>query len=296
MKKSRAFTLVELLVVIAIVGVLMALLLPAVQSAREAARRIQCKNNLRQIGIALHHYMDARRTLPSGFVWPSQTFWTGLLLPQIEQTPMFDSLDFTMPYDVDGSANEAACGTYLSLFRCPSSIAVKHRDTNGIPGRVPCNYIACTSGLVARESGPDPMVGRPYADGLFFVNSEIRWADIVDGTSNTVAIGEAIFIYVGQGLDHYGIDQFIDHWYIGTPEGQGNEISESMGSTAAPINAFRNTSLFVDERELAYSSRHPGGAQVVFADGHVSFVSETIHRDIWSALGTRATGEASQQD
>lgn len=292
----RAFTLVELLVVLAIIGILMSLLLPAVQAARESARITQCKNNLRQLGIALHHYHDVTGSFPSGFVWPNKTLWSGLMLSQLEQTTIYNSLDFGVNWDVDGSANEAACGTYLSVFRCPSTDAPEHRTTNGIADRVPCSYIACTSGLIARESGPRPVVGLDDADGLFFVNSRIRMADIVDGTSNTVAVGEAIFIYTGQGLDLYGIDQFIDHWYIGTPEGQVNEISESMGSTAAPINAFRIAGLFVDEKELSFSSYHPRGAQVVFADGHVSLVSETIDRTIWSALGTRAWGEGIQHD
>jgi prepilin-type N-terminal cleavage/methylation domain-containing protein/prepilin-type processing-associated H-X9-DG protein len=292
--KPGGFTLVELLVVISIVGVLMSILLPAVQAAREAARRAQCKNNLRQIGIALQHYHDVKSTFPSGFVWPNRTFWTGLILPQIEQSTIYDSLDFGVAWDVDGTTNESACGMYLSVFRCPSTDAPKHRTTVGIPDRVPCNYLACTSGLIGYESGPPPLVGMDDADGLFAVNSNVRLRDIMDGSSNTIAAGEAIFIYVGQGFDHYGLDQYIDHWYIGTPEGQSNEISESMGSTAAPVNGFRYRDLFVDQKELSFSSRHAGGAQVVFADGHVAFVNETINGAIWSGLGTRSNFEPAQ--
>lgn len=295
MKLHRGFTLVELLVVLAVISIMMALLLPAVQAAREAARMTQCKNNLHQMGVALHHYHDTYKSFPAGMIWPNQTFWTGLLLPQIEQAAMYDSFDFGVRWNADGSTNEQACGTYLSVFRCPSTTAPEHRDTNGIPDRVPCNYLACTSGKILFESGPPPLIGRSDADGLFYVNSNIRMGEITDGTSNTVAIGEAIFIYISQGIDHYGLNQFIDHWYIGTVEGNTNEISESMGSTAAPINAYRDRSLFVDTREMAYSSEHPGGAQVVFADGHVSFISETIDRDVWSGLGSRSGDEVASE-
>jgi prepilin-type N-terminal cleavage/methylation domain-containing protein/prepilin-type processing-associated H-X9-DG protein len=292
--KSGGFSLVELLVVISIVGVLISILLPAVQSAREAARRAQCKNNLRQMGIALHHYHDVRNSFPSGSVWPNKTFWTGLILPEIEQSTIYNSLDFNIAWDVDGTANEAACGTYLSIFRCPSSSSPEHRTTVGIPERVPCNYVACTSGLIAFESGPPPLVGLDDADGLFAVNSSIRMTDVKDGTSNTIAAGEAYFLYVISGVDHYGLGQFIDHWYIGTPEGQNNEISESMGSTAVPINGYKLPDLFVDEKELSFSSEHPGGTQVLFADGHVAFVHETIDHAIWSGFGTRDNGETAQ--
>jgi prepilin-type N-terminal cleavage/methylation domain-containing protein/prepilin-type processing-associated H-X9-DG protein len=287
--KARGFTLVELLVVIAIIGILVAILLPAVQAAREAARRLQCQNNLRQLGIALHHYHDVHRNFASGFIWPNRTFWSGQLLTQLEQVPLYDSLDFSLPWTTP--PNEVACAKYLPVFRCPSSFAPRHLNAQGVDDRVPCNYLACTSGKIARESGPEPLVGRSYSDGIFFVNSRIRMADILDGTSNTVAIGEAIFIFERSGADHTGTSQFIDHWYIGTPEGRGNEVSESMGSTAVPVNAFKDPSLFVDERELSYSSRHFGGAQVIFADGHVAFISETIDRATWGALGTRAGGD-----
>jgi prepilin-type N-terminal cleavage/methylation domain-containing protein/prepilin-type processing-associated H-X9-DG protein len=287
--RARGFTLVELLVVMAIIGMIVAILLPAVQAAREAARRMQCKNNLRQMGIALHLYHDLYKNFPSGFIWPNGTLWSGQLLPQLEQVPLHASLDFSLPWTTP--PNATACATHLSIFRCPSSIAPKHLSAQGVDDRVPCNYLACTSGSVARESGPPPLVGRSSSDGIFFFNSSTRFADITDGTSQTVAIGEAVFIFKRSGLDHYGVSQFIDHWYIGTPEGGGNEVSESMGSTAVPINAFKDTSLFVDERELSYSSRHVGGAQVVFADGHVKFVAETIDRTAWSAIGTRHGGE-----
>jgi prepilin-type processing-associated H-X9-DG protein len=212
-------------------------------------------------------------------------------LPEIEQARLYESLEFGAPWDVPGTPNHSACGTMLRLLRCPSSGAPEHRTTNGIADRVPCNYLACTSGLLTRESGPPPLVGEGVPDGVFGVNGRTRLADVLDGTSHTIVFGEAIFLYEPSGQDHYGLNQFIDHWYIGTIEGAGNEISESMGSTGVPINAFLSPELFVDERELSFSSYHPGGAQVVLADGHVRFVSQTIQRAVWSAMGTRANRE-----
>ncbi len=288
---ARGFTLVELLVVIAIIGVLVALLLPAVQAAREAARRSQCLNNLHQMGVALYGYHDSHRSFPSAYIWPNRALWSGLILNQMEQVPLYDTLEFGEPWDVNDSPNELACATYLPAYRCPSSTNLRHMDLQGITRRVPCNYLACASGTGTRESGPPPVVGLPDSDGMFYVNSDTRVADIRDGTSSTVAIGETLVRIDVQGPDLHGVVQIVDHWYIGTPSGDANEVSEGMGSTGVAINSVDMPDVFVDEKELCFSSRHPGGAQVLFADGHAAFISETIDRDVWSALGTRAGGE-----
>jgi prepilin-type N-terminal cleavage/methylation domain-containing protein/prepilin-type processing-associated H-X9-DG protein len=288
-RAKAGFTLVELLVVIAIIGIMIALLLPAVQAAREAARRLQCANNLRQMGIALHNYHDTRRTFPSGMSWPNRMFWSGQLLPFIEQQALHERINPGAPWHLPPNAPMLA--VYLSVYRCPVSAAPRDLNAAGIVKRVPCDYNACTSGLIARESGPAPLAGRSDADGLFFVNSGLGMPEVLDGTSYTVAIGEVLFSYEPHGADHFGLQQYLDHWYIGTPEGYGNEISESMSSTACPLNAWRDPSLFVDEKELSFGSRHPGGAQVLFADGHSNFIFETIDRQVWSALGTRANSE-----
>ncbi len=289
-----AFTLVELLVVIAIIGILVALLLPAVQAARGAARRVRCKNNLKQIGLAFHHYHDAVKSFPSAIIDPNQVMWSGLLLPYLEQGALYDTLELQKPWDVDGSPNELACATYLSVFRCPANRAPDHVTSQGITDRVPCNYLVCASGLLDRESGPSPKIGQSVSDGVSYFNSRVRIADILDGTSSTVAVGETEFLLGYVGRDHAGSNQFRDHWYIGTTWGLTNEASESMGTTAVPVNVDNEANVFADEKELSFSSSHSGGAHVAYADGHVSFISETIDEDTWSALGTRAGREVAK--
>lgn len=291
LRKPSAFTLVELLVVIAIIGILLALLLPAVQAAREAARRVQCANHLHQIGIALHVYHATHRRFPPAFIQPNNVLWTGLLLPQIEQQPLYDSLDFSAPWDVPGSANERACATIISQYRCPSSTAARHMNFQGVADRVPCTYLGCATGIATRESGWHPRAGNPNQDGVMYFNSGTRFRDIMDGTSSTVLVGEAEHDVDVKGPDHTGQTHFVDHWYIGSPQVWAGDVSETLGSTAVPVNAFFDTSAFIDERELCFSSRHPGGAQVVFADAHVTFVPATIDALVWAALGTRGHRE-----
>lgn len=296
-RHNRAFTLVELLVVLAIIAILVGLLLPAVQAAREAARRIQCSNNFHQMGIALHNYHDAMKRFPPGIVHPNHTFWTGSLLPYVEQGNLHQGLDFSQRWEVLDSGNAIACATYLPVYRCPSSAAPAHINVQGVEGRVPCNYLAVASGTATRESGDVPEhIGLLRQDGLMFVNSDNRVASILDGSSNTLAIGEALFRPDVVGLDlNNRLYQIVDHWYIGSDgvyfRTQGmEEVSEALGSTGVPLNGME-LDILIDEKELGFSSRHVGGALFVFADGHVGFFSENIDSVVYSQLGTIAGGE-----
>lgn len=298
-KTRNAFTLVELLVVIAIVGILVGMLLPAVQAAREAARRIQCANNLKQMGLALHEYHDVHRAFPSGMIFPNRVFWTGLILPHVEQGPLHQTLNFSLPFNDGSLPNGAACAKYLPIYRCPSSNSPEHLSVQGVADRVPSNYMAVGSGTATRDWGPfAEVIGRTDQDGSMFVNSKTRFASLTDGSSQTVMAGECLFDAKVYGVDGSGNGQLIDHWYIGTGDTDGinnnyiAEASEAMGSTGVSMNNFGDPSLQVDEKELCFASKHWSGAQFVFGDGHVAFLPNSIDRSIYRALGTRSSGEA----
>ena len=301
-RTSTGFTLVELLVVIGIIGVLVGLLLPAVQAAREAARRIQCSNNLHQLGIALNSYHDSHRRFPSGYVIPGRLMWSGSMLPQIEQGNVFNTLQFGQPWEVPNTPNGRACSTYIATYRCPSSDAPERAaGFSNLPERVPNSYLAVASGTATTESGVVPQnIGQPNQDGLIFLSSSTRMASVTDGTSNSLAIGEALFRPNITGPDLFNsVFQIVDHWYIGSDNQVlatispplYQEFSEALGSTGVKINAIDDSSLLIDERELCFSSLHRGGCLFVFVDGHVQFVSQSIDRQIYSGLGTIARGE-----
>lgn len=301
-KRTFGFTLVELLVVIAIIGILVGLLLPAIQAARESARRLQCSNNFHQMGIALNSYHDSHRRFPPAYVIPVRLMWNGCLLPQIEQSSLYNTLQFGAPWEVPNTPNGRACETYIPTYRCPSSDAPEHAaGYSNLPKRVPNSYLAVASGTATAESGLLPEnIGFPNQDGLMYTSSTNRMASVLDGTSNSAAIGEALFRPQITGPDLFGkVFQIVDHWYIGSDNQVlasvnptlYQEFSEGMGSMGVPMNAINNSSLMIDQRELCFSSLHHGGCLFVFVDGHVQFVSQTIDRQIYSAFGTIARGE-----
>jgi len=291
-----AFTLVELLVVIAIIGILVGLLLPAVQAAREAARRIQCANNLKQIGLAAIQHADAVGKFPSGCqtsrALPSshRFMWSGQILPFIEQSSLRNQVDPDQPWD-SFLPNVAAMRTVLTIFRCPSSGAP---ETYGqiIEDRIPCTYLGRASGTIGTESGTGVKIGDLTQDGALYTNSQTRHRDFTDGLTGTLLSAEALFLPGVVGPDRDGNPQIIDHWSVGSPGMGSSEMSEALGSSAAPINAWKRASqALIEDIELGFSSRHSGIKQAVFADGRVQVISESIATSVWSALGTRAGGE-----
>lgn len=296
-KKNRGFTLIELLVVIAIIAILIALLLPAVQSAREAARRIQCSNNLKQQGLALHNYHDTHRRFPLGTSFRltrgNTTFWHAGILPQIEQANTFARIDWSKPWNDTSTSNPEVCATHIPMFQCPSAgIEPKESNVQGFAIRCPSSYLGCASGTIVRESGPEPILSSSGIDGMLFQGSSTSLKSAVDGTSNTVLVGEALHDYSFWGRNPWLGNQVVDHWYIGSVRvWYSNEASEALGSTGVKPNTHKDLSSMIDEVEIGFGSHHPGGLQCAFADGHVSFINESIDMGIWSALGTRAGRE-----
>ena len=296
LKLRQGMTLIELLVVIAIIGILVGLLLPAVQAAREAARRVQCANNLKQIGLAAIQHSDAYGKFPSGCqtsknLLSAQRFmWSGQILPFIEQTNLRSSVDPDMQWD-SFLPNITAMQTFIMVFRCPSSGAPATYD-QVIVDRIPCTYLGCASGTIGTESGPGPLISDGNQDGALYTNSQTRHRDFTDGLTNTMLVAEALFLPGIEGPDHNNSLQIIDHWYVGSPGMGENEMSEALGSTAILPNAWKQTPRsFIEDIELGFGSRHPNLVQTVFADGRIQVISESISARVWSAMGTRNRGE-----
>ena len=310
---GSGFTLVELLVVIAIIGILIALLLPAVQAAREAARRMQCTNNLKQLGLALHNYHDTHRSFPSGSItgvpkatsdfdpWdaagqssPSAennrhgTSWLLRILPFIEQGPIYQEWDFRT--NVRGNANIAQLD--IAAFYCPSrrsEVTEQGRllDDNWTGGGN--DYGGCAGAGITFATG----TGKPFISstggtswrhgqrrGIFTHNSDTGFRSIRDGTSNTIMTGEL------QRLNHStdSSQQSQDGWAVG---GSATLFSTHEGF-AEDVGGINN-----DYFESP-GSRHTGGANFGMADGSVHFLSETINREVFRYLGSMADGEPVQ--
>jgi prepilin-type N-terminal cleavage/methylation domain-containing protein len=295
LSQRRAFTLVELLVVIAIIGVLVALLLPAVQAAREAARRAQCSNNLKQIGIGLHNYHDTYLTFPFGWSNRGQA-WNACILPFIEQAPLWNTLEWAEAnnWDTDGTPNERACETIIKTYRCPSAAIPQHVDNQGIPKRVPACYRGVASSTADSDDPSTSAVGRYLEqtdlEGIFFGDSRINMKDVTDGTSNTLMVGECYWDKFTQDGNQ------MDFWYIGSPQadpwpGNATEFSEFVGSAGVPLNArtIASTSGYV--KELSFTSFHPAGTLFCYVDGSVKFIPYTVDVPTYRAIGSRNGGE-----
>jgi prepilin-type N-terminal cleavage/methylation domain-containing protein/prepilin-type processing-associated H-X9-DG protein len=304
----QAFTLVELLVVIAVIGILIAMLMPAIQSVREAARRIKCANNVKQQSLAMHNYESYRESLPSGFTFPEGALWSAYILPFVEQDALFKRLNLQGPWHGrNGStSNTFVMKQTIELYRCPSAnLDLVQYDPFANADRSPCSYLAVASGLNGRESGERPWCGMgqeagyPESDGVFFFNSQTSLHEIFDGTSNTLLLGESLPDQFLFGTDYSGNSQKVDHWHTGSEEvggypqaGQNSaEVSECLGSTACPINAILDESSSINDKELSFGSLHPNGVNMAFADGHTSFIAADVDAAVWSALGTREGGE-----
>lgn len=301
--KPNGFTLVELLVVIAIIGVLVALLLPAVQAARESARRTQCSNNMKQIGIALHNYNDTFQVLPPGAIWfGASTNNRGSILvnilPFIEQKPLHDKFTFTQPPENESIGGVLLAGTIIKTYVCPSD-----KNLGLLNGRAIHNYTACSGPTAhidnaacscATWSSWNSLALAPYAQagnfaGVFHrMSLPARLADITDGLSSTIFFGEVrrdCSVHVNQG-------------WVASNNGNG------LTSTLIPINfnTCDNASTNGCNRpcnwstELGYRSLHPSGCNLLYGDGAVRFTRESIDLQNYQYLGGKADGQVAQFD
>jgi prepilin-type N-terminal cleavage/methylation domain-containing protein len=306
--KNRAFTLIELLVVIAIIAVLVALLLPAVQQAREAARRSQCKNNLKQIGLALHNYEGSSRVFPPGSISVSNATPHTQILPYLEQGNQYNQFNFSA--DLNGAFNTAARAQTLPVYICPSEIGAP-----GIAGAGKANYM--------QNMGANGSYFN--TTGVFYRNSSVRMADVTDGLSNTALFAEIkLGPYAGgpdptpipaTSTDDFRVATGLGSWsapaddinppaacesranpawlYRGEEYYRGIVVATFYTHTLNPNARLRDCvfSISVANGHLAPRSYHVGGIQLVLGDGSVRFISDNINNATWRALGTRNGGE-----
>lgn len=258
---GRGFTLVELLVVMAIIGVLTGLLLPAVQAARESARRTQCQNNLKQIGLGLLQYHDEHRAFPVGCVewrpWLNTTnrqlAWSAYLLPYLEQKPLFDSLDLDKAFDDPVNADPAS--TVLSVYVCPSAdqqLAKPHSS------RGPNHY----GGIYGERIFPGHPNNPPK--GVMLFDQAISIPEVLDGTSFTLIVGEDSRFPDGEWIN--GRNVFDQAYAINSPDADPKEENDMR-------------------------SEHPGGAHGLMCSGSVHFLSEEMDLKVLAAICSRAGNE-----
>jgi prepilin-type N-terminal cleavage/methylation domain-containing protein/prepilin-type processing-associated H-X9-DG protein len=280
--RRRGFTLVELLVVIAVIGILVAMLLPAVQAAREAARRMQCSNNLKQIGLALHNYEGVHGRFPVGSV--QSNFISPLvgILPFVEQANNYQQWDFALSYSDPYNASVAA--QHIDIYLCPSMTMPREvplmaaLETGG-----PSSYLLCegTDDYMANGDGTFGL----HWPGHGYRNPNRRFADLIDGSSNTFFAGETVYNYRDYewpawtpepyaGTARYGTAR----WVVGYPK-------ISLGTTLLPFNVHTAAALG------GFASMHPGGGNFLYGDGRVEFTSQSIDVRVYNAAATIAGGE-----
>jgi prepilin-type N-terminal cleavage/methylation domain-containing protein/prepilin-type processing-associated H-X9-DG protein len=310
----RAFTLVELLVVIAIIGVLVALLLPAVQAAREASRRMKCQNNMKQLSLAWHNYHDSLGSLPSGCISTNELSWAVFVLPYFEQRGLYEKFSFAAGgYNSPAAAKNHLAMNKISTYLCPSSIAEKMMvggnnyenaadfitDPAGYPaGRYSpwtIHYYGNMGPLGAGVSGPYDQVGTnsgayDYAsmEGVCMRNISYKLKDVLDGTANTFLLGENSKHNIKYGSRFRS-------WVRGC-SAQGG-VAPSNTAEVCPcrnikdginIPTLASNTLF---NSITMGSQHPGGCNFSMCDGAVRYVSQNVDLAVYRATASRNSGE-----
>ena len=377
LKPRHGFTLIELLVVIAIIAVLIALLLPAVQSAREAARRAQCSNNLKQIGLAMHNYHTGNNKFPQGTsdeaayapfgysggwgMWSAQAE----MLPFMEQTPIYNAINFSWvgAFGKGSFINGTSYTTIIASYLCPSDTNAAYGGRPSVISNDPPNInsyrgsVGTTTSVWGSNSGyaacePDPFMingpyntcGQPYSTGMFVYYLAFGIQDCTDGTSNTVAFAESLvgspnYNILGPSLRNNAIEgvtaagnaqaadalalpqatltaalnactqayqqQTSINISVGNRWGWGG-TAETLFNTVVPPNSktwawntCQHYCAGCAPSEAVFSnaqSNHPGGVNVMMADGSVRFVKDSVSQLIWMSLGTRNGGETISSD
>jgi prepilin-type N-terminal cleavage/methylation domain-containing protein/prepilin-type processing-associated H-X9-DG protein len=300
-RKPFGFTLVELLVVITIIGILIALLLPAVQAAREAARRMQCSNNLKQVGLAVHNYAFSLNSLPTGAFLsggngaygPEHTALV-VLLPYMEQTNLTGIYNFNLRvYD---SANRPAVATSVAAYNCPSD------DASGkiasASGFARSNVVVSFGSAGMCRSGaccPNPFPATDaVTDGAFQFDQARTLNEFTDGTSNTTMASEVL---TGASADSRGQWARLLHGsnyeHFDTPNSSVPDVMYPTTCSPEPDKpCVEETSLSgLYQLHNAARSRHPGGVNVAFVDGHITFIPDVVDLAVWRALGARNDGK-----
>jgi prepilin-type N-terminal cleavage/methylation domain-containing protein len=287
--RRAGFTLVELLVVIAIIGILIALLLPAVQAAREAARRSQCTNNLKQLSLAMHNYADVYKRLPLPGLLANQVSWHALILPFIEQKALHDQIDFNQTTTIDVAGKIDAAANRIDAYICPSAVDEK----SGAPAGEDewplasgtktwtqhyCGILGPKGQNVSQAkaykcNNTTQVYGGECQQGIMWPYGVVL-SDIVDGMSTTYLLGELSW----EGMPYYRA------WVFGKVKDATNGNAHYAAKNITfPLGSEDTTVL----NDVALGSNHPGGAQFAMGDASVRFVSETIDFNVYLATASR---------